>query len=71
MPFGWHEAQTAFVVAVELTAVTSAAHGAPAGIRGPAAVFGGFGFGGAVGSGTCHPIRNAAAMAAATGFMPR
>ena len=70
MPFGWHEAQTAFFVAVELTGAAIDAHGKEAG-EGAAMTFGGFGFGGAEGSGACHPIQNAAARAAATGFMSR
>jgi hypothetical protein len=69
MPFGWHDAQTAFLVAVELTGAMIAAHGKAAG-EGAGATFGGFGFGGAVGSGACHPTQNAAARTAATGFMP-
>jgi len=57
------------LVAVELTGTAIAAHGkAPSG--GAGATFGGFGFGGAEGSGACHPTQNAAARTAATGFMP-
>jgi hypothetical protein len=66
MPFGWHDAQTAFFVAVELTGTVIDAHGNEAGDG--AATFCAFGFGGAGGSGACHPIHNAAAMA--RGFMP-
>ena len=69
-PFGWHDAQMALAVAVELTGATIDAHGKLAGDGAAAIFFGGFGFGGAVGSGACHPIQKAAAMTAATGFMP-
>jgi hypothetical protein len=43
-PFGWHDAQTAFFVAAELTGTMIDAHGK---LAGKGAAFGAFGFGGA------------------------